>query len=101
MALGWPGRLLPSTALRPVLSWRSGSEEQSRAHSTLCRQEAREKDRYVLLGTGQDGAAPALHDPVATPARCHLRSACPPRRFLGASWRDLHQPEPMACRCGL
>lgn len=47
--------------------WRSGSEEQTRAHSTLCRQEAREKDRYVLLGTGQAGAAPALQDPVDAP----------------------------------
>lgn len=95
-----PGSPLPSTALRPVLS-SSGSEEQTRAHSTLCRQEAREKNRYVLLGTGQAGAAPALQHPVATPARCHLRGTRPPRRFLGASWRGLHQPESVASRSGL
>lgn len=77
--------------------WCSSSEEQTRAHSTLCRQEAREKDRYVLLGTSQAGAAPALQDPVdAPPARCHLHSTRPPHRFLGASLVSL----PSARVCG-
>ena len=64
----------------------SGSEEQSRAHSTLCRQEAREEARYVLLGTSQAGV---LQDPVASPDRYHLHSVCPPSHFLGASWHGL------------
>lgn len=54
----------------------SGSEEQSRAHS---RQEAREEARYVLVGTSQAGA---LQDPVASPARYHLHSACHPSPTL-------------------
>lgn len=88
--LGWPWEPSPhhSTQISFILS-RSGSEEQSRAHSTLCRQEAREEARYVPAGTSWAGAARARQDPVATPARYHLRRvcalSCTPSSFLGAS----------------
>lgn len=101
--LGWPWEPSPhpSTQMCFILS-RSSSKEQSRAHSTLCRQEAREEARYVLAGTSWAGAARAWQDPVASPARYHLRStcalSCTPSSFLGAGWHDLHRTEAMASR---
>lgn len=87
---GWPWEPSPhhSTQMCFIISC-SSSEEQSRAHSTLCRQEAREKVRYVLVGVSRAGAWCALLDPGASPTRYRRHTLCPrsctPSSFLGAA----------------